>query len=45
MISSEKINILVKMQPFLEVGEFLLRLATFWKEFGDSFLFLSGNPG
>jgi len=32
MISSEKINILVKMQPFLEVGEFLLRLATFWKE-------------
>ena len=30
---------------FKMFGEFLLSLAIFWSEFGDSFLFPSGNPG
>ena len=38
LISSEKINVLAKMQNFKKFGEFFL------SEFGDSFLFPSGNP-
>jgi len=38
LISSEKINVLAKMQNFKKFGEFFL------SECGDSFLFPSGNP-
>jgi len=41
LISSEKINILAKMQPFPEVCRLF---AEFGCEFGDSFLFLPTNP-
>ena len=40
----KKNNVVVKMPPFPDFGKLLLSLTISWSEFGDSFLFLSGNP-
>jgi len=44
LISSEKINVLVKMQPFPEVWLFFAKFGYFLKWVSLQF-FLSGNPG
>jgi len=44
-ISSEEINVFMKIHPFPMFGQFLLSLSILWSEFGDSFLFVSDNLG
>jgi len=40
VISSEKLNVLVTVQPFPEVWRIFAEFGYFWNEFGESFLFL-----
>jgi len=43
-ISSEKINVLVKLNHLQKFGEFMVSLAMFWSEFGDSFVIPIRQP-